>query len=146
MHVCLTQYYGWFHGQIQLSFRGIEGDYLVLVTVHSLVLLESRCAECYDASGSSVQRNSCCDGVNTSSCPSSCDIILRFCELSDLSQFNLADRLFGTKCQGTQLPNWAEDFLGFDLMAGETYSSSDEENLLGGTIFNSLVAYSGTGQ
>ena len=117
----------------------------MLLTVHSLVLLESRCAECYVVGGDSVQRNSCCDGVNSSSCPSSCDIILRFCELSDLSQFNLADRLFGTRCPGTPLSIQVEDLLGFDLVAGETYSNSDRESLQGGAIFNSRVVYNGTG-
>ena len=140
-------YYGWFHGQIQLSFRGSEGDYRVLVSVHSLVLLESRCAECYDAGGGSVQRNSCCDEVNNiTSCPNSCDILLRFCELSDLSQFNLADGLLGTKCPRTPLSSHFDDLLGFDLKAGETYSNSNREALQGGLVFSSPVVYNGTGQ
>ena len=140
-------YYGWFHGQIQLSFRGIEGDYQVLVSVHSLVFLESRCAECYGEDGGSVQRNSCCDGVDTSLCPNSCDIVLRFCQLSsDLSQFNLADRLLGTKCTQIQLSSYFDDLLGFDLTAGETYSNTNRESLLGGVVFNSPVMYNGTGR
>ena len=118
----------------------------MLVSVHSLILLESRCAECYDAGGGSVQRNSCCDGINTSSCPNSCDIVLRFCELGDLSQFGLVDRLLGTMCPGTPLSRHLEDFLGFDLMPGETYSHSNKENLQGGTVFSSPVEYDGTGQ
>ena len=134
--------------QIQLSFRGIEGDYQVVVSVHSLVLLESRCGECYDAASGSVQQNSCCDGVNTSSCPTdSCDILLRFCQLSsDLSQFNLADRLLGTKCPETPLFSYFDDFLGFDIMAGETYSNTSKESLLGGVVFNYHVVYNGTGR
>ena len=120
----------------------------MLVAVHSLILLESRCAECYDAGGGSVQRNSCCDGVNTSSCPNSCDIILRFCQLSsDLSQFNLADRLLGTKCPQFPLSSHFDDFLGFDLIAGETYSNSHRESLQGGVyVFSSPVVYNGTGR
>ena len=116
------------------------------MSVHSLVLQESRCGECYDAGGGSVQRNSCCDEVNASSCPNSCDIILRFCELGDLSQFGLVDRLLGTMCPGTPLSRHLEDFLGFDLKAGETYSRSNKENLQGGTVFSSPVEYDGTGQ
>ena len=74
-----------------MSVIRVEGDYEVLVTVHSLVLLESRCAECYGMAGEPIQRDSCCDGGNImTSCPASCDILLRFCPLSDL-QFTLAD-------------------------------------------------------
>ena len=72
----------------------MEGNYQVLVTVHSFVLLESRCAECYKAGDPISVRDSCCDGNNASSCPDSCDILLRFCELGDLSQSSLADRLW----------------------------------------------------
>ena len=134
--------------QVQLSFNGSEGDYQVLVAVHSLVLLESRCAECYGhEGGGSVQRNFCCD-FNTSStpCPNSCDILLRFCQLDDLSLFNLADRLFGIKCPGTPLSSHFEEFLGFNLKAGEIYSHSNRENLQGGTVFSSPVVYNGTGR
>ena len=151
LHVCLTCnalciMVNWFHGQVLLSFRGIGGDYKVLVAVHSLVLLESRCGECYGEGGGSVQRNSCCDGVNTRSCPNSCDIILRFCQLSDLSQFNLADRLLGTKCPLTPLSSHFDDLLGFDLTAGETYSNSNRGSFQGGAIFSSYVVYNGAGQ
>ena len=128
-------------GSIQ-AFRGIEGNYQVLVSVHSLVLLESRCGECYDAGGGEVQRSSCCDGNNTSSCPnnnSRCDILLRFCRLGDLSQFNLANRLLGTTCPQTPLSSHLEDFLGFNLKAGETYP---QESL---QAFSSPVMYDGTG-
>ena len=119
----------------------------MLVSVHSLVFLESRCAECYVVGGGSVQRNSCCDGVNSTSCPNSCDIILRFCQLSsDLLQFNLAGRLLGTKCPQTPLSSHFDDFLGFNLTAGETYSISNKESLLGGVVFNSPVVYNGTGR
>ena len=84
---------------------------------------------------------------NITSCPSSCDIILRFCQLSsDLSQFNLADRLLGTKCPLTPLSSHFDDFLGFDLTAGETYSNSNRESLLGGVVFDSHVVYNGTGR
>ena len=117
----------------------------MLVSIHSLVLLESRCAECYDVGGGSVRRNSCCDGINTNSCPSSCDITLRFCQLGDLSQFDLADGLLGSKCLETPLSSHFEDFLGFDLTAGETYSNTNRESLLGGVVFNSHVVYNGTG-
>ena len=148
LHVCLIQcimYYGWFHGQIQLSFRGIEGDYRVQVAVHSLVLLESRCAECYGIAIGDGS-NFCCDfSTSTSSCPSGCDIILRFCQLSsDLSQFNSTDRLLGTMCPGTPL---FEEFLGFNLMAGVTYSNSNRESLQGGlVVFSTRVVYNGAGQ
>ena len=130
--------------QVQLSFHSSEGDYQVLVSVNSLVLLESRCAECYDAGGGEVQRNSCCDENNTNSCPDSCDIILRFCQLGDLSQFNLADGLFGIECPGTPLSSHFDDFLGYNLKANETYS--DKESLQGGVVFNSHVVYDGAGR
>ena len=116
------------------------------MSVHSLVLLESSCAECYEVGDSSVQRNSCCDFNSSSSCPNSCDILLRFCQLSDLSQFNLADRLLGTQCPGTPLSSHFEDFLGFNLKAGETYSHSNKESLQGGVVFSFDVMYNGTGQ
>jgi hypothetical protein len=133
--------------QVQLSFYGIEGDYQVLVRVHSLVLLESRCGECYDAGGGSVRRNACCDLNTTSnSCPNDCDIVLRFCRLGDLSQFNLGDQLLGTDCPGTPLSSHFEDFLGFNLKASETYSDSNREGLQGGIVFSSRVVYDGTGR
>ena len=66
----------------------------MLVTLHSFVLLESRCAECHKAGDPIILRDSCCDGNNASSRPDSCDILLRFCELRDLSQSPLADRLW----------------------------------------------------
>ena len=135
----------WLWLQVQLSFREIEGDYQVLVSVRSLVLLESKCAECYGEGGGSVQRNFCCDFINSSSsCPNSCDILLRFCPLGDLSQFNLADRLFGIECPGTPLSSHFEDFLGYNLKANETYS--DKESLQGGVVFNSHVVYDGAGR
>ena len=120
----------------------------MLVSVHSLVLLESRCAECYDAGGGSVQRNSCCDGneTNSEACPNSCDITLRFCQLGDLSQFNLANGLLGAMCPGTPLSSHFEEFLGYDLKAGETYSHSNKESLLGNTVFRSRVKYDGIGR
>ena len=94
----------------------------MLVTVHSLVLLESRCAECYGQAGEPILRNSCCDGGNFSSCPTSCDIVLRFCQLSDLQQFDLAGTFLGTQCAQSPLFGHAEDFLGFDsVKAGETF-------------------------
>ena len=116
------------------------------MSVHSLVLLESRCAECYDAGGGQAQRNSCCDGNNTNSCPNNCDIMLRFCELRDLSQFNSTDGLLGTQCPGTPLSSHLDDFLGFDLTAGETYSHSNKESLQGGAVFSSPMMYDGTGR
>ena len=131
----------WLWLQVQLSFRDIKGDYKVLVNVHSLVLLESRCAECYGEGGGSVQRNFCCDfNTSSTSCPNSCDILLRFCQLGDLTQFNLADRLLGTQCPGTPLSSHLEDFLGFNLKAGETYP---QESL---QAFSSPVVYDGTGR
>jgi hypothetical protein len=134
--------------QAQLSIHGSEGDYRVLVSVHLLVLLESRCAECYDAGGGSVLRNSCCDFINTtsSSCANDCDVLLRFCRLGDLSQFNLGDQLLGTDCPGTPLSSHFEDFLGFNLKASETYSDSNREGLQGGIVFSSRVVYDGTGR
>ena len=127
----------------------MEGDYQVLVTVHSLVLLESRCAECYKAVDPFL-RDSCCDGNNTSSCPDSCDVLLRFCqlELGDLPQFPLADRLLvGTNCVQNPLSTcYLEDWFGFNLKAGvPTYP---EESLQGGIVdlFWMDVVYDGTGQ
>ena len=133
--------------QAQLSFRGIEGDYQVLVSVHSLVLLESRCAECYGEGGGSIRWNFCCDfNTSSTSCPNSCDILLRFCQLSDLSLFNLADGPLGTQCPGTPLSSHLQlnDFLGYNLEAGETYSN--KENLQGGVVFSSPVVYDETGR
>ena len=134
--------------QVQLSFRGIEGHYQVLVTVHSLLLLESRCAECYKDDDPIILRDSCCDGNNASSCPDSCDILLKFCELGDLPQFPLADRLasVGTRCVQNPLSNYLEDWLGFNLKAGVTYPDFDEGSLQGGIVFRTDVVYDGAGQ
>ena len=133
--------------QVQLSFRGIEGDYQVLVSIHSLVLLESRCAECYALGDGSVRQNSCCDFNSLTPCPNSCDILLRFCQLGNLSQFNLADGLLGTQCPGTPLSSHFEEILGFNLMAGVTYSNSDKESLQEGlVVFSTRVVYNGTGR
>lgn len=74
-----------------------------------------------------------------------CDIMLRFCQLSsDLSQFNSTDRLLGTMCPGTPL---FEEFLGFNLMAGVTYSNSNRESLQGRlVVFSTGVVYNGAGR
>ena len=62
--------------QVQLTVV-IEGRYRVLVTIHSFVLLESRCAKCYVGNNSTPQSGLCCDGSNES-CPNSCDIMIAF--------------------------------------------------------------------
>ena len=130
-----------------MSVIRVHGDYKVLVSVHSLVLLESRCAECYAAGNGSIQQDSCCDGNNTDSCPDSCDIRLRFCDLGDLSQFNLADRsIFGINCLQNSLSSSFEDFLAYNLKAGETYPDYDAGSLQGGIVFRTNLAYNGTGQ
>ena len=130
-----------------MSAIRVHGDYQVLVSVHTLVLLESRCAECYGGGGGSIQWDYCCDGSNTDSCPDSCDIQLRFCDLGDLSQFNVADRsVFGTNCVQNSLSDYFDDLLGFDLKAGEIYPDYDERSLQGGIVFTTSVAYNGTGQ
>ena len=125
----------------------MEGDYQVLVTVHSLVLLESRCAECYGEVGESVQRNSCCDGGNTSSCPASCDVILRFCQLSDLRKFDLDDMLLNTQCAQSPQFSHAEDWLGNNFKTGDIYQF-DEMGSLGGLLglLSNPVTYSETGK
>ena len=121
----------------------MEGDYQVWVTVHSFVLLESRCAECFGEAGESIQRDSCCDGGNITSCPASCDILLRFCQLSDL-QFTPADRLLrGTQCTHL-LYSHAEGLLGNNFKSDETYQFNETGSL--GGIFWTLsnpVAYYG---
>ena len=138
------------HLWLQLSFREVEGDYQVLITVHSLLLLESRCAECYGETGVTIKRNDCCDENEEDSCPErDCDILLRFCQLGDLSQFNLADRLvsiIGTKCVQTPLSSHFDDWLGNNLKAGETYPEFDEMHLFGGVIFRTPVMYNEAGQ
>ena len=123
----------------------------MLVTVHSLVLLESRCAECYGQAGESIQRNSCCDADNdnsSSSCPAAdCDVLLRFCQLSDLQQFSLDDRFLGTQCAQSPLSSHVEDLIGFNFKAGNTHHF-DEVGLLGG-MFGTLsnpVTYNETGK
>ena len=63
--------------QVQLTVV-IEGRYRVLVTIHSFVLFESRCAKCYVGSNTAPQRGLCCDGSNGESCPNSCDIMIAF--------------------------------------------------------------------
>ena len=51
----------------------------MLVTIHSFVLLESRCAECYDDKNDTTPESGlCCDGDDAESCPSSCDILIVF--------------------------------------------------------------------
>ena len=138
---------------MQLSFRGTEGDYQLLVTVHSLVLLESRCAECYGKAGDPIQRDSCCDGGNrtSGSCPASCDVLLRFCPLGDLLQpgiHDLTNGLLGTKCAQTPLMSHIQNWLGNNLKAGETYPDYDEGGLLEGTvtIFVTPVEYNEAGE
>ena len=105
----------------------------MLVTVHSFLLLDSRCAECYGKAGEAIQRNSCCDGNNTSSCPASCDILLGFCRLSDLLQFNLTtgNRLSGVECTQTRSSSYAADLLGNDLEPYETHQFSETGSLGG---------------
>ena len=134
---------------MQLSFRGLEGDYEVLVTIHSLVLRESRCAECYGGAGEAIKRNHCCDEDNKSSCPDSCDILLRFCQLDDLPQFNIADTSFkalGTQCGQSMLLSRVEDVFANNFRTGETYRF-DEVGLLGGMfmVLRNPVAYNDTG-
>ena len=121
----------------------MEGDYEVLVTVHSLILLDSRCGECYGKAGQPIQRDSCCDGNNTSSCPASCDILLGFCWLSDLLQFDLTDRLSGTHCIQTELSSYATDLLGNNLEANETHQFNETGSLGGmfGTLSNPVTYY-----
>ena len=131
--------------QVQLSFRGSEGDYQVLVSVHSLVLLESRCAECYGKAGESIQRDSCCDGINRTAgpCPATCDVLLRFCQLGDLLQLNLINRTLvqGTRCVHTPLSSYFDDWIGNDLKAGESYPEYDEGGSIRETIFETPVTY-----
>ena len=67
------------HSSVQLTVV-TEGHYRVLVTIHSFVLLESRCAECYVQNSTTPQSGLCCDGSNES-CPNSCDIRLIFREV-----------------------------------------------------------------
>ena len=129
----------------------MEGDYQVLVTVHSLVLLESRCAECYGQAGESIQYNSCCDADSngmSSSCPAiDCDILLRFCQLSDLLQFNLTGTLLGTQCAQSPLLIHVEDWLGFNFKAGVTHQFN-EVGSLGGMfgILSNPVTYNESGK
>ena len=124
----------------------------MLVTVHSLVLLESRCAECYGKAGESIRRDSCCDGTNrTSSCPASCDVLLRFCQLSDLPQFDLADTLLrvgpvGTQCQSPQFI-YVEDWLVNNFKTNET-RQFNEVGSLGGMLgsLSNPVTYNEAGK
>ncbi len=132
---------------MQLSFLGIEGDYQVLVTVHSLVLLESKCAECYDEPGT-IRRNSCCDGdYDESSCPDSCDILLRFCQLIELPQFNFTNTFLSTQCGQSTMFNHVTDMFGFNFKAGEIHRF-DEVGLLGGSFMTlrNPVTYNETGK
>ena len=122
----------------------------MLVTVHSLVLRDSRCAECYGEAGDPIKRNHCCDGDNENSCPDSCDILLRFCELDDLPQFNIADTLFqalGTQCGQSMLLSHVEDVFASNFRTGETYRF-DEVGLLGGMfmVIHNPVTYNETGK
>lgn len=110
--------------QAQL-LRGVEGavDHQVLVTVHSLLLRESRCAECYN-SPNPILRDKCCDGnSNSSSCPDSCDLLLRFCQLTDLQELPdlPADALIGSQCGGqSTLLSHAEGLFENNFKAGVT--------------------------
>ena len=113
----------------------MEGDYQVIVTAHSLVLLESRCAECYgNSGGGSIQRDSCCDGGNSTFCPDTCDILLRFCQLGKLSQFPLANKLLGTGCVQTPLSSHFEKLLGNNFIAGEIYQLNEVGSLGGDPV------------
>ncbi len=122
----------------------MEGNYEVLVTLHSLVLLESRCAECFKLMAP-IQRNSCCDRDNESSCPDSCDILLRFCQLSDLQFTTPVDRLLGTQC--AQLLSRGDSLLGYNFKSGEIYQFN-ETGSLGGTFstLSNPVTYYGAGK
>ena len=72
----------------------VEGRYRVLVTIHSFVLLESRCAECYDdENDTTLQRNLCCNGDDAQWCPSSCDILIVF-EQPELDTERRANRFY----------------------------------------------------
>ena len=121
----------------------------MLVTVQSLVLLESRCAECYSQGGGSIQRDSCCDGNNTESCPDSCDILLRLCRLSDLLQFPLTSTIngpFGTQCEQTPLSSHFEEWLGINITRGETYPDFGMGLFQGVRTFGTPMTYDETGE
>ena len=79
--------------QVQLTVV-IEGRYRVLVTIHSFVLFESRCAKCYVGNSTTPRSGLCCDGSN-GSCPNSCDILIAFRQnnLGGTNQFYLEGTL-----------------------------------------------------
>ena len=103
----------------------------MLVTVHSLVLLESRCAECYINDSTTPQRGLCCDGENSESCPSRCDVYLNFCQLESFQELdnNFAEPpelpnstlplLLGTNC--SQLDLIVGGWLGIDFNTNQVY-------------------------
>ena len=98
----------------------------MLVTLHSLVLLESRCAECYADDSATFQRGLCCDGDNMESCPGSCDVYLRFCQLERFRElgevFEPAEEL-GTKC--SRLTPVVEGWIGINYNTSEVYQYCD---------------------
>ena len=140
-----------------MSVIRVEGDYQVLVTVQSLVLLKSRCAECYDEGSGSIQWESCCDGdyvttstrARTRSCPDGCDILLRLCQLSDLLQSPLANTRngpFGTQCEQISLSSHFEEWLGDDFERGATYPDFGRGLLQGVGTFRTPMTYDETGE
>ena len=106
----------------------------MLVTLHSLVLLESRCAECYADDSATFQRGLCCDGDNMESCPSSCDVFLKFFQLEGFHE--LPQSTVGT-----------EGFLGFNFNTTEVYQYS-ETGPIGFPGFELInpMTYTGTGK
>ena len=98
----------------------------MLVTLRSLVLLESRCAECYADDLATPQHGLCCDGDSMElECPSSCDVFLIFCSLKvdsesltkTLNPYN--EPPLGTNC--SQLDPVVGDWLGNNSNTNEVY-------------------------
>ena len=115
----------------------VVGDYEVLVTLRSFVLLESRCAECYADDSATYQRGLCCDGDNVESCPSSCDVLLKFFQLEGFHE--LPQSTVGT-------PGF-QGLLGYNFNATEVHQYN-EKGPVGIPYFELInpVTYNGTGK
>ena len=89
------------------------------VTVHSFLLLDSRCALCYGSDSTTPQQTmSCCDTPRTSCEVQDCDIKLSFCTISGLSfdGEELSTPPGFLQCVSA----YSDGFLGYNVPSGQT--------------------------
>ena len=118
------------------------------VTVHSFLLVESRCALCYGPDSDSDGARSCCDQLGSEeSCPTSCDIKLSFCQIVEgLSRDESEEESVHPSMSAGCLNVYSEGFLGYNIPANQmrTYSDSSVFGDSSSGLVNP-VTYQGTG-